>query len=199
MIFPRYRAGFTAQFENIGDPDEALRLLWTDDNNQQGNAVFTVGEHCFLESPLNASQVPDEHLISSIRMMAVLAGGILPGTQEYLNAVGDQSTMNFQTIIGNVKIKSVTAVLDALYGPPGTVFDIEFVKVGSNNNVKTVRTDAWNLSDYKDGNLNFAYAANCVPGMLHKVLGLKKSQLGAADSANRLAVLDAIANQKFWI
>lgn len=197
--FPKYRTGFTAQFENIGDPDEALRILWNDDNSQPGNVTFIVGTDCFLETPSLMTQVPDDHLISSIRMSAILAGEILPGTQEYLAAMGDQSTMNFQCIIGNTKIKTITSVLDSNYGPPGTVFDIEFMKVGASTNTKTVRADAWNLSQYNGGSLNFAYAANCVPGMLHKVLALKKSQLGAVDSANRIAVIDLIASTKFWI
>lgn len=197
--FPKYRAGFTAEFENIGDPDEALRIRWTDDNQQPGNVTFIVGQDCFLESPTLVSQVPDEHLLSSIRMMAILAGEILPGTAEYLAAMGDQSTMNFQTCMGNVKIKTITAVDDLNVGPPGTVFDIEFMKVGASTNTKTIRADAWALSQYKDGDLNFAYAANCIPGMLHKVLALKKSQLGAAGSANRQAVIDQVAAQKFWI
>lgn len=199
LALPRYRVGFTAQFMDIGEATEALRLFWLDDNGQNGNVSFPVGVACFLESPTLTSQVPDDHLLSSIRMSAILAGEILPGTQEYLAAMGDQSSMNFQTIIGNVKIKTITAVADANYGPAGTVYDIEFTKVGSNTNTKTVRADVWSLSQYNGGDLNFAYAANCVPGMLHKVLGLKKSQLGAAESANRTAVIDLVAATKFWI
>jgi hypothetical protein len=197
--FPRYRTGFTASFNGIGDPDESLRIQWTDDMQSNGQVFFTCGTDVFLESATQMSQVPDDHLLASIRMMAILAGEILPGTQEYLNAMGDQSSANFQCIIGNAKIKTITPVIDPVYGPPGTVFDMEFMKVGASTNTKTVRADAWTLSQYRDGNLNFAWAANCIPGMIHKVLGLKKSQLGAADSANRLAVIDAIQTQKFWI
>jgi hypothetical protein len=197
--FPRYRTGFTASFNGVGDPDESLRIQWTDDMQGNGQVFFTCGTDCFLESPTLMSQVPDDQLLSSVRMMAILAGEILPGTQEYLDAMGDQSTMNFQCIIGNSKIKTITAVLDAVYGPPGTVFDIEFMKVGASTNTKTVRADAWTLSQYRDGDLNFAWAANCIPGMLHKVLGLKKSQLGAVDSANRTLIIDTIQSQKFWI
>jgi hypothetical protein len=197
--FPRYRTGFTASWNGIGDPDETLRVFWTDDMGQPGNVYFTVGTDVFLENPANMSQVPEDQLLSSIRMSAILAGEILPGTQEYLAAMGEQSSMNFQCIIGNAKIKTITSVLDSLYGPPGTVYDIEFMKVNASSNVKTVRADAWALSQYNNGDSNFAYAANCVPGMLHKVLGLKASQLGAENSANRNAVVDAIAVQKFWI
>lgn len=199
LKFPRYRPGFLAQFENIGDPDETLKINWTDDNNQPGNVSFIVGQDCFLESPTLVSQVPDEHLLSSIRMMAILAGEILPGTEEYLAAMGEQSTMNFQTCMGNVKIKTITPVVDAQIGPLGTVFDIQFMKVGASTNTKTIRADAWSLSQYKDGDLNFAYAANCIPGMLHKVFGFKKSDLGAANSANRDAVIAQIVSQSFWI
>lgn len=197
--FPKYKTGFTAEWNAIGELDESLRVFWTDDNSQQGNVYFTVGTDVFLESPSNMSQVPEEHLLSSIRMSAILAGEILPGTQEYLVAMGEQSSMNFQCVIGNAKIKTITPVIDSNYGPAGTVYDIEFMKVNASSNVKTVRADAWTLSQYNNGSNNFAYAANCIPGMLHKVLGFKKSDLGAENSANRNSVISTIANQKFWI
>src|SRR3989344_8070425 len=198
---PRYKSAFTGAFENIGEVDEALKISWMDDQvpPQPGNLTLIVGTGVFLESPINTSQVPDDHLLASIRMSAILAGEILPGTAEYLAALGDQSTANFQTIIGNVKVKTITSVIDASVGPAGTVFDIEFQKVGAATNVKTIRTDAWALSQDNNGNLNFAFAANCIPGMLHKVFAFKKSDLGAAGSANRNSVIAQVASQKFWI
>jgi hypothetical protein len=197
--FPVYKTGLVASWENIGDVDEELKITWVDDQGFPGVHHIMVGTDAFLESPVNTSQVPDDQLLCSIRMAAILGGEVLPGTQEYLDVVDNQGTRYFQTIIGNIKIKTVTSVVDATYGPLGTVFDLEFQKVGAATNVKTVRTDAWTLSQYNNGSANYAYAACVIPGMLHKVHGFKKSDLGASGSANRNAVIATIAAQKFWI
>lgn len=201
MSFPKKVAIFTATFEDVGTVDEALRVAWNypDYPNNPGNRRFLVGSDCFLETPTSITQVPDDQLLASLSMMGILAGGILPGTKEYLDAMTTQDTTNFQTIIGNAKVKTITSVVDAQVGPLGTVFDVEFQKVGASTPTKTVRCDAWSLSQYGNRVDNAAVSVPVVPGAIHKIIGFKKSQLGAADSANRQAVIDFIAAQLFWI
>jgi len=201
MGFPKKVAIFTAEFVDVGTAVESLHISWNypDYPANPGNRSYQVGVECFLETLTSMSQVPDEHLLASASMMAILAGEILPGTVEYLNAVVNQETMNFQTIRGNAKLKTVTPVIDAAVGPLGTVFDIEFVRVGSTTDVKTVRADAWALSQYSNRVDNAAVAVDVIPGSLHKQFAFKKSQLGAANSANRQAVIDYVASTLFWV
>lgn len=206
MPFPRQLKVFTATWGNIGDVDEELKIQWVDSFVPplglvpfNGNQNLIVGTDCFLESPTSITQVPDDQLIASLSMNAILAGEILPGTTEYIDAVTGQGTKYFQTIIGNATSKSVTRVSDSFIGPEGTVYDIEFQKVGQASNVKTIRMDAWTASRYEN-RVNFVpIPLMCIPGALHKQFGLKKSQLGPADSANRNAIVDYIQNTYFWI
>lgn len=199
MSFPKKVAIFTAAFGDEGLASEFLQVSWNYPTGNPGSRTFHVGADIFLETLTSMSQVPDDHLLASASMMAILAGEILPGTAEYLNAVVNQEVMNFQTIRGNAKIKSVTPVIDATIGPMGTVFDIEFARVGSNTDTKTVRADAWALSQYANRADSGAVAVDCVPGALHKEFGFKKSQLGAVNSANRQAVIAYVANTLFWV
>lgn len=206
MAFPRQVAIFTASFDNVGDVDETLKINWSYEYAPgvfaTGQKQFIVGTECFLEDPAGTGSlatVSDEQLLASVSMCAILAGEVLPGTQEFINALGEQSTMNFQTIVGNVKFKSnPNAVVDASVGHLGLVYDLEFMRVGSSTNTKMVRTDAWTICQYGNRENSPAHSSPVVPGAIHKQFGFKKSQLGAANSANRQSVIDWVATQKFW-
>lgn len=204
MAFPKYINPFTATFINVGTSNERLRLTSTYPLGMFWERTFLVGTECFLEDPASSTSlagVPDEHLLASASMCAILAGGVLPGTQEFNAAIGDQSTMNFQTIVGNVKLKSnPVAVDDLTVGPPGTVFDLEFMRVGSSSNTKVVRSDAWTICQYDNRVDSVDHASYCVPGAIYKQFPtLKKSNLGEAESANRTAVSNWVASQRFWV
>lgn len=202
--FPKLVAIFNANWIDAGLSEEYLRISW----NYAGNAGefhFRSGQDIFLENPANTSQIPDQQLISSISMGGILAGKLLPGTQEYFNAMTidpsnilDQRRF-FQTIIGDVQLKTVTPVDDLSQGPQGTVFDMTFNKKNSANNTKTIRTDAWTLSDYDNRVNAVPNMLHVVPGAVHTQFGFKLSQLGAAGSANRQSVVDFIATRKFWV
>lgn len=202
---PKLVKPFSANFTNVGSSEERLHLSWTYPLGVFGEFSFLVGTECFLETATDIASVPEEHLLASISMAAILAGEVLPGSVEYLDAVTEQNTKNFQTIVGEVRLKPEAVgfknpqpVDDLSIGPPGTVFDIVFQR-GTGTNLKTVRADAWTLSQYGnrvDEIFNMVYV---VPGAVHKALGFKKSQLGAADSANRQAVIDFIQAQYFWV
>ena len=205
ISFPKYVKPYSAQFVNVGQSDEKLRLTSTYPLGVFWEHYFLVGLECFLEDPTNVSSVPDEQLLASLGMSAILAGEILPGTVEYLAAVTQQDTKNFQTIVGEVRLKPETtsfknpvAVSDLTIGPEGTVFDVVFQK-GTGTNTKTVRADAWSLSRYSNRVDNLDVACLVVPGAIHKALGFKKSQLGEAESINRQAVIDFIQGQRFWV
>lgn len=198
MSFPKQVAVFTAQFLDVGTVDEVLKVSYNYPTGNPGNHSFAVGTEIFLETATNMSQVDEEQLICSLSMASILASA-LPGTFEYIDAVTNQGQKYFQTIIGNATLKTVTPVIDATIGPMGTVYDLTFNKVGSNNNTKTIRTDAWTISQYSNRVDSPAHAIYCIPGAVHKEFGFKKSQLGADGSANRQAVIDFIAAQKFWV
>jgi hypothetical protein len=198
MGFPKYLAPFSAAWDNIGDVDETLRISWLY-GASPGVKSFIVGSDIFLEDQTAIASVPDEQLLSSISMGAILAGGVLPGTQEFMNMMSDQSTTNFQTIVGNAKLKSVASASDTNVGPEGTVFDLEFYRVGNSSAVKVVRSDAWSICQYDNRIDSCAHAVDCVPGALHKQFAFKKSQLGAAGSANRDSVVAWLASQRFWV
>ncbi len=191
--FPKYLAPFTASWDNIGDVDEALKISWTY-GASPGVQTFIVGTHCFLEDATSILAVPDEHLIASLSMAAILAGEVNPGTQEFMDLMADQSTTNFQVICGNAKLKEVRPV-----GNDGITFDLDFYRVGTSSVIKTVQTDTAAVSKYFNRVDSCAHSVPCVPGALHKEFALKKSQLGAAESANRNAIVAWVAAQRFWI
>lgn len=201
MNVPKNITAYTVTWDNVGDVDETMKVHWINPDQSSQFQAFIVGEDCFLESPVNMIQVPSLQLLMSIRMAAILANA-LPGTQEYIDAMSqvvDSGARYFQTIIGDAQLKTIVAVDDLQYGPKGTVFDLTFNKKGALSNVMTVRADVWSLSQYQDGNNALPNSVMCVPGAIHKALGFKKSQLGAVDSANRVAVESFVVNQKFWI
>lgn len=198
--------GGNVTFENVGLSNEALRLTWTYPLGVFGARNFAVGTECFLESATNIADVPDEHLLASISMAAILAGEVLPGTQEFLDAILGQGTKNFQTIVGEVKLKVLSGgapnpapVDDLTVGPQGTVFDVTFQRTVLLSSIKTVRFDAWSLCQYSNRVDAVDNAIYVVPGAVHKQFNLKKSQLGAAGSTNRNNVVDWIQNQGFWV
>lgn len=200
---PKQVLAFTATFDNIGDPDETLKVISTYPLGVQVVKQFLVGVDCFVEDVAasnSLSLISDEILIAHLSMCAILAGGVLPGTQEFVNALGDQSTTNFQTPVGNVKLKSnPVAVSDLSVGADGTVYDIEFMRVGQSTNTKVVRAAWWDHCQYANREDSPAHAAPVVPGAIWKSLALKKSQLGGSGSANRQAVIDLVAASRFWV
>lgn len=212
MAFPKFVRPFlpsnggNAEFQNVGQTNELLRLTWTYPLGVFGAKNFAVGTECFLESATDLNDVPEEHLLSSISMAAILAGEVLPGTQEFLDAILGQDTKNFQTIVGEVKLKVLSGgapnpapVDDLNIGPQGTVFDVTFQRTALLGNTRVVRFDAWSLCQYSNRVDSVDHMVYIVPGAVHKAFNLKKSQLGAVDSANRTSVIDWIQNQAFWV
>lgn len=207
MAFPKQVAAFTVSFDNVGQVDETLKVHWNYEFKpgqfQVGIKQFIVGTDCFLEDPAagnSLSTVSDEQLLAAVSMCAILAGEVLPGTTEFVTALGEQSTMNFQTVVGNVKFKQdPTPVTDPTVGPAGTVYDLLLTRVGSSTNTKLVRADAWTISQYSNREDSPVHAAPVVPGAIHKQFGFKKSQLGAANSANRQSIINWVASQLFWV
>ena len=202
---PKYVNPFTASFTGVGGSDEYLHVTWTYPLGVFGEKYFRVGVECFLEDVTSITSVPEEQLIASLSMAAVLAGEVLPGTIEYLDAVTQQDTKNFQTIVGEVRLKPQTAsfinpapVDDLNYGPAGTVYDITFQK-GTGTNTKVVRTDYWSISQYGNRVDDIYSMVYVVPGACHKQFSFKKSDLGASGSTNRNSVIDFIASRKFWV
>lgn len=205
MGFPKLVKPYTASFENVGTANERLKLQWTYPLGVYGAYQFLVGTDCFLEDPTLVSMIPDEQLLASLSMSAILAGEVLPGTGEFLDAVSSQGTKNFQTIVGEVRLKPETVsfrnpqpVDDLTIGPSGTVFDIVFQK-GTGSNTKTIRTDAWSISQYSNRIDSVYHSVYVVAGALHKQFGFKKSELGAAESQNRTDVINWISSKEFWI
>lgn len=202
---PRLLTVFSVQWQNIGDPDMSMDVRWTEPDGSAGFKPFLVGSDVFLETPTLMAQVPDDQLLASVSMGAILGGGVLPGTKEFDELMGmNQVTKDFQTIIGNARIKSVARVPDNQLLPgqtPGTVYDLEFFKVGSATNTKTIRSDVWTISLYANRANSYALGVNAVPGFLHKEFGFKASQVSGlvTGEANRLLVEAAVLGKAFWL
>lgn len=194
MPFPKLKKHFTATFEDVGTPEEMLRLRWFNADGTPGVVNFRVGLDVFLESPTLVSQVPDEQLLASLSMSAILGGGVLPGTSEFNAAIVNQESKNFQTIIGNVLLKSLTLLPDEL--PKGTIYDCVFQKVGAASNTKLVRADAWSISQYENRVDSGAHSVYVVPGSIHKQFALKASELTLE---NRAAIEEYVANKTYWV
>jgi len=199
---PRKIAVFTARFDNIGDVDEELKVTWQEPIQPGQPPVsvelnFIVGQDVFLEDPTNAVDVPDSQYLGSVSMAAILAGEVVPGTTEYLDAMSSGGTKTYKSIIGNVTLESAIAVEDPVIGDIGRVFDLSFLKSGQNR--KILRTDAWSLSQYINRAKTYADAVHCVPPSIHTEFGFKKSDLGLAGSANRQSVIDFVAARKYWV
>lgn len=193
----RKKIVFSTTFRDIGDPDESLEVKYVDADGTIRTKKFTVGEQVFLEDQSQMDSVPDEQLIASASMGAILAGGILPGTKEFLTQVAsDQSNKWFQTIVGDARVKEVNRVPG---DDTGLEFDVVFKRGTSNNNTKTVRVDAHQLSDYGQRSNNYGVSVYCIPGALHNEFGFKKSQLGVEGSQNRQDVLAYVADIELWV
>ena len=189
---PSSKACFSASFVNVGDPDEALKVTWTNPDGSGGLKEFAVGSEVFLEDATSASSVPDDQLLACVSMDAILSGGYVPGTKEFEDNMGiTQQTKDYQTIVGNLSLESVVSDSN---DPDGKTFDLTFKK--TNNNKKTVNADVWTVSQYANRASNFTLSSNCVPGAVHLEFGFKKSDL---NQQKRQQVVDFINAKKFWI
>lgn len=201
--FPKKVTIFSVSWDNVGQEDEDMIVSWNYAAGipaPAGSKRFRVGTECFLESPTSITQVPEDQLIASLSMMAILAGAI-PGTKEFDDAVSNQSTMNFQTIIGTAKLKNPPEpVDDPTIGPQGTVFDFTFQKSSAGTPTKVVRMDGWNASQYSQRVNSIPHMYHAIPGAIYKEFPtFKKSNLGAVDSANRQAVEAFLPTRFFWV
>lgn len=189
-----------------GQPTDGERLVaeWSDPD--QGGAIITesfyLDFHCLFNDVSLMSVVPDLQMESCLRMASILSGA-LPGTNEYFDMVTNQDTKNFQTSAGNMKLKTngVVRVADGDLQPgetPARTYEITFQKVGSGSNTKVIRTDAWILGQYRDGQNRYAYAAQCIPGAIFKEFGTAYRQ-DNIDDTKRDAICDYINSKLFWV
>ena len=198
--FPLYKKGFLATWQNIGEAgEESLDLEWLNPDGSRGTTSFMVGVDVFLEDTSNASDVPDDQITMCLSMASILAGGVLPGTQEYLDMLVNQESKFIQSIIGNLKVKTVEPYDDDPNAEEGLLWEIVVHKSGQANNTKAVIADMHQLADYDNRVNSFNHASLCVPGALHIEFGYKMSDLGIEDSAERNAVISFIQTKKFWI
>ncbi len=200
FLKPRQRKGYRAFFEDVGTVDEVLKITWYDsETNTYGPEIsYIVGQDVFLEDPTTASDVPTDQIVASISMGAILAGSVVPGTQEFSDMFIDQETRFIQSIAGDLKLQSVTLFEDPNQSP-GTIYDLVLNRKGQTGNTVTLRADQRELSDYTNRVNSFNHSHAVIPGALHKQFGYKKSQLGAEGSAARLAVIEYVANTCFWV
>ena len=200
MVMPRQRKGFSAFFEDVGTEDEVLKITWYDPETSTygSEESYIVGQDVFLEDPVTAADVPRDQIVAAISMGAILAGGVVPGTQEYIDMFITQDTKFVQSIVGDLKLLSVDLYDDPAQAP-GTIYDLTFHRKGQTGNQVTVRADTRELSDYSNRVNSFNVTRNVIPGALHKEFGYKASALGLADSTQRQNVIDFIANTRFWI
>ena len=200
--------GGLVRWEDIGDPlelqdgmpvgGESLVVRWKQPDGSTGEMKFYATHDIFLEdtdgaAPPNShplSNVPDCQLLACCSMAAILAGEVHPGTYEFLKQVAsDQNDNNFETILGEAKLKSVSIVEEAdlpMGGTPGLFYDIEFQRTGQGSNTKTVRSDIVNISKYSNRSNIYDLSVSCVPGAVTREFGKKTvSDLGAAGSQLR--------------
>ena len=200
MVMPRQRLGFSAFFEDVGTEDEVLKITWHDpETNTYGPEIsYLVGTDIFLDDVSSAAVVPRDQIVASISMASILAGGVVPGTQEYVDMFINQDTKYVQSIVGDLKLLSVE-LFDDPNEFPGTIYDLVFHKKGQANNRVGIRADVRELSDYDNRINSFNHTHPVVPGSLHKEFGYKKSQLGAEGSQQRQNVVDYVAATHFWV
>lgn len=147
--FPVKRPGFFTGVNWVGQPgnDEVqLDLSYTSALGLP--AVHTLyalnnpNATLCLPSSKTILDVPDDVLIAHLRMAGMIAG-VVPGSQEYADAMiesGQGNAVNFQTPIGAVKVTSIAFISD-------TLVDVEFQKT-SGGTKKTVRTGYVDLASY---------------------------------------------------
>lgn len=218
-LFHPSNNGF-AEFRDIGealeiDPSsglpnagEHLVVEWQEPGGTTGHKKMYAGFDIFLDNgsggtpPNNhpISNIPDEHFISSCSMAAILAGEVHPGTKEYLTQIAsDQNDNNFETILGEVKIKSVTIVDTGNQATDGNFYDIVFQRTGQGSNTKTVRADVVSISRYQNRSNSYAISACCAPGAVTREFGKKTiSDLGSEGSQLRIDIINFLQDQRFY-
>lgn len=197
-VLPKQIKAFTCSFQNEGEVDETLDVFWVNPDGSGGQQGFLVGTDILLDDVSEMSYVPDDQLLASVSMGAILSGEVLPGSAEFNDIMGtNQDTKNFQTIIGNAVLKSVTAVDTGDPNTDGRIYDLEFNKKGSVNNVKVVRADVWNISQYTNRSGNYALSAHAVPGAIKTEFG--SYDKGNLDASKRQDIIDFVAGRRFWV
>jgi hypothetical protein len=213
--------GGDCYFENVGAPlvlanglpesGESLVCQYLNPNSSIAiRQRFYNNFHIFLNAPGGGSvpagepitRIPEEQLLASASMAAILSGEVHPGTYEFLTQVAsDQNSKYFQTILGDVKIKTVALVSPSELLPEqiGKFYDLEFVKVGSNTNTKVVRSDIIEISKYLNRASDFALSVYCAPGAITAQFGkLTTTQLGVVDSQMRQDIVAWVKDMNFY-
>lgn len=213
--------GGNVTFEDIGEAleiggdglpnaGEHLKVTFKQPDGSTGIKRFYNNFDIFLEdngsSPPNnhpISNIPDDQLLACCSMAAILAGEVHPGTKEFLDQIAsDQNNKNFQTILGDCKLKSVTIVDEAdlnVGESPGNFYNVEFQRKGQGGNTKTVKADVINISKYQNRANNYSLAACCAPGALTEEFGkLITSDLGDESSQIRQDIITFLKNQRFY-
>lgn len=198
--FPLYKTGFIGSWQNIGEiGEETLDVEWFNPDGSRGVSHFLCNQDIFLEDTSDMTSVPDDQIVMCCSMASILAGGVLPGTKEYEDMLVNQENKFIQSIIGNVKLKSIEPYDNDPNAEEGFLWKLTFNKSGQSNNTKEVIADFRSLADYDNRVNSFNHSVQCVPAALHTEYGYKLSDLGSAGSQERQNVIDFIASRKFWI
>lgn len=182
----------SAVWENIGEDDEGLRVVWKKhaDTSETEEFFFEVDKDIFLEDISGSdslTKVPADHLRSSLHGQSIMSG--LPLASKEIIDLTDQDTKHLQTIIGNVKIKEIN-MKKSTTSEPGSVHTVTFQKVGASSNTLDVDMDVTEIQRY-DPFTQRARSVQCIPGALKKEFdNMKASDLGPAGSQNRIDVID---------
>lgn len=145
--YPVKRPGIISDASWQGpDSNLSLQLTYTNEfGNLQaflllaGNASRT-GDLC-LPNGKTIQDINRDALIASIRM-ATFIGSVIPGSKEWLDAMTTgQDTMNFQTALGNVKIKEIRIISDVQV-------ELDMVKAGTSTPIQTIVTDFSEIGTY---------------------------------------------------
>lgn len=205
-------------WRDIGDPlelqngipvgGENLECRFKQPDGSTGVKTFYVTHDIFLEAsgggtpPNNhpISNIPDDQLLACVSMAAILAGEVHPGTQEFLTQIAsDQNNKNFQTILGDCKIKTVTIVDTGNPVTDGSFYDLEFQRTGQGSNTKTVQSDIVNISKYANRANSYQLSACCAAGAVTEEFGKKTvADLGSEGSQLRNDIADYLKDQRFY-
>lgn len=211
-LFDPATGGF-ARFIDIGEPlqiasgepigGEALEVRWLEPTGFLSIRKFFNNFDIFLENNVSTapiSQIPDEQLLASVSMAAILAGEVHPGTKEFLEQVAsDQNSANFQTILLDCKLKAAAVVNTGNPLTDGNTYDLTFMRLGQTSNTKVVQSDIISISKYVNRANTYAVSVPCVPGAVTKQFGkLKTADLGASDSAIRTDIVNFLQAQRFY-
>lgn len=192
-------------FPNAG---ENIECRWIQPGGTIGLKKFYHKFDIFLETIAGAVppnnhpllNVPDEQLIACCSMAAILAGEVHPGTKEYLTQIAsDQNDKNFETSLGEVKLKTVTIVNTGNQATDGNFYDVVFQRTGQGSNIKVVRSDVVSISKYQNRSNAYDISICCVPGALNRNFGKQTtSQLGGDGSQARLDIISFLETQRFY-